>query len=118
MVACEDELPGIPMRTAGNVSEVLLTARRPTIIASTGPGSLPKMKGRSSASIAVPPRPGRMPTAMPSITPRDRNRKCCGSNSDTSVARKMSGMAWPIESLLSPPRHAAPVLFEYMRPRV
>ena len=72
MVACELAVPGMPMRTEGKVSEVAVTDCRPIIIAKAYPGSMPKTNGNKSASPAVPPSPGRIPTISPRKTPKPR----------------------------------------------
>jgi len=60
-------------RTAGKVSEVVVGASTPIIIASAYDGSIENTKGRTNASPDVPPIPGRIPTTNPSKVPAKRN---------------------------------------------
>ena len=71
-VAWEPDVPGMPIKTEGKVSEVVVTDWRPIIIASARLGSMPNTNGNNSANPAVPPRPGRMPTIRPITTPKKR----------------------------------------------
>ena len=68
-VAWEAEEPGMPMSTEAKVSEVGITAIRPTMSARPLTGSIPKTKGRTRLRPAMPPRPGNTPTERPSKTP-------------------------------------------------
>jgi len=83
-VAWEPDVPGIPMRTEGKVSDVVVTAVRPIIMASAVFGSMPKTNGNSSARPAVPPRPGNTPTTRPITTPATNARNVSG---DVNCAR-------------------------------
>ena len=65
-------MPGMPIKIAGNVSEVAVTDCRPIIMASAFDGSMSKTKGNNSASPDVPPRPGRIPMIIPRKTPKAR----------------------------------------------
>ena len=67
--------PGIPMSTEVNVSDVGITATRPTNMASADTVSIPYRKGIMMASPAMPPSPGKAPIARPSITPSARCRR-------------------------------------------
>jgi hypothetical protein len=60
------------MSTEGKVSEVAVTDCKPIIMASAFVGSMPKTNGKSRASPAVPPRPGRIPTTNPRNTPEHK----------------------------------------------
>jgi len=71
-VACDAEEPGIPISTEAKVSEVGTTATMPTISARPRIGSMPNMNGINKESPAIPPRPGKTPTASPMITPSTR----------------------------------------------
>ena len=88
-------MPGMPISTAGNVSDVVVGARTPIINASASEGSKAETKGRRIASPVVPPRPGRIPTANPSKTPSVRNTKCWGSKSCSKTEKKRSMFADP-----------------------
>ena len=60
---------------AGKVSEVVVGARTPIIIARACEGSIVKTKGKTSAKPDVPPIPGSIPTIKPSNVPANRNAK-------------------------------------------
>ena len=68
-------MPGTPISTAGNVSEVVVGARTPIIIARACDGSIVKTKGKTRAKPDVPPIPGSIPTIKPSKVPANRNAK-------------------------------------------
>ena len=68
--------PGIPMSTEVKVSDVGITATRPTSVASAETVSIPYRNGIMMASPAMPPSPGKAPIASPSITPIARWRRC------------------------------------------
>ena len=55
----------MPMSTLAKVSEVGTTATMPIISARPSTGSMPNMKGSSSDSPAMPPRPGKTPRRGP-----------------------------------------------------
>ena len=50
-------MPGTPINTAGKVSEVVVGAKTPIIIARACDGSRAKTNGRTRARPEVPPRP-------------------------------------------------------------
>ena len=77
-VACEPEVPGIPISTEGKVSDVTVGASRPIIIDSACDSSMPNTNGSTRDSPAMPPRPGNMPTTIPSTVPKVRNIRCSG----------------------------------------
>ena len=64
--------PGMPISTDAKVSEVGTTATMPIINAKPRIGSIPNIKGRSSDRPAIPPSPGKTPTAKPITTPKSR----------------------------------------------
>lgn len=64
-VDCEELLPGIPMRTEGNVSAVGVTAIMPIIKGKAWDGSIPNTKGKSTAIPALPPSAGSTPMMRP-----------------------------------------------------
>ena len=68
-VAWEADEPGIPSNTEAKVSDVGMTATRPTIRDNPETGSMPYIKGNTNDSPAIPPRPGNTPTLKPSSTP-------------------------------------------------
>ena len=63
------------MSTEVKVSDVGITATMPTSMASADTVSIPYRKGIKMASPAMPPSPGKAPTANPSITPSARWRR-------------------------------------------
>ena len=65
MVACAAAVPGTPSRMEAIESLVLVTAIMPSSMAKAGTGSMPKVKGISSASPIRPPIPGTAPSQMP-----------------------------------------------------
>ena len=77
-VACDADEPGIPIRTDANVSEVGTTATMPIIRARPSTGSMPNMKGNRRDKPAMPPKPGKTPTARPITTPRIRYPRTTG----------------------------------------
>ena len=74
-VACEPAVPGTPIKTAGNVSEVVVGASTPIIMARACEGSKVNTKGSTSAKPDVPPIPGSIPTTKPSNVPAKRKAK-------------------------------------------
>ena len=86
-VAWLAEEPGMPMRTEAKVSEVGTTATMPIISARPSTGSMPNMKGKSRDNPAIPPRPGKTPTARPMTTPNTRYPSTTGC--------KIRAHAWP-----------------------
>ena len=91
-VAWELAVPGMPMRTDGKVSDVAVTDCSPIIMARAIDGSIPNRNGRISARPAVPPRPGRIPTARPRNTPPASDATCNGLSSVESADRIVSRM--------------------------
>src|SRR5919106_2834600 len=89
-VAWLAEEPGMPSSTEENVSEVGITATRPTISARPPTGSIPYMNGRTSASPAIPPSPGSTPIDSPSSTPPTRYISCSGRNSRANASPSAS----------------------------
>ena len=74
-VAWEPDVPGIPIKTAGKVSDVVVGASTPIIIARAWEGSKLNTNGNTSARPEVPPKPGRIPTVRPNKVPPNRNNK-------------------------------------------
>lgn len=62
----------MPIKTEANVSDVGTTATMPIISARPRIGSMPNMNGSNKDSPAMPPRPGKPPTAKPITTPSTR----------------------------------------------
>ena len=69
------------MSTAGKVSEVVVGASTPIIIARAYDGSIVKTKGKTNANPDVPPIPGRIPTTNPSKVPEKRKIRWLSSKS-------------------------------------
>ena len=80
-VACEPDVPGTPIRTAGKVSDVVVGARTPIIIAKACEGSRPNTKGSTRAKPDVPPNPGKIPTVNPRSVPPNKNKRWVSPNS-------------------------------------
>lgn len=74
-VAWEPDVPGTPINTAGKVSEVVVGASTPIIMARAYDGSIVKTKGRTRARPDVPPMPGKIPTTSPSSVPANKNAR-------------------------------------------
>ncbi len=68
--------PGIPIKTEAKVSDVGITATSPINIARAVVDSIPYKNGINNDKPAIPPRPGRMPTIRPVITPSNIYKKC------------------------------------------